>query len=150
MQSAASNPVVYEDINRLREYFSKQEARLLQNMEDLARQRTSATSLDDMQSIIRRQQALIEECRVALTQLREEHARVIEQARLNRHRVYGASSEQSPNQGALFDEAEALAAEPADDETADDVAPTPVASAKPRGKRAPLPAHLPRVDIITN
>ena len=148
MQSAASNPVVYEDINRLREYFSKQEARLLQNMEDLARQRTSATSLDDMQSIIRRQQALIEECRVALTQLREEHARVIEQARLNRHRVYGASSEQSPNQGALFDEAEALAAEPADDETADDVAPTPVASAKPRGKRAPLPAHLPRVDII--
>ena len=148
MQSAASNPVVYEDINRLREYFSKQEARLLQNMEDLARQRTSATSLDDMQSIIRRQQALIEECRVALTQLREEHARVIEQARLNRHRVYGASSEQSPNQGALFDEAEALAAEPADDEPADDVAPTPVASAKPRGKRAPLPAHLPRVDII--
>lgn len=77
-------------------------------------------------------------------------AALLEQVRLMRHTFYAASSEQSPNQGALFDEAEALAAEPADDETADDVAPTPVASAKPRGKRAPLPAHLPRVDIITN
>ena len=75
-------------------------------------------------------------------------AALLEQVRLMRHTFYAASSEQSPNQGALFDEAEALAAEPADDETADDVAPTPVASAKPRGKRAPLPAHLPRVDII--
>lgn len=148
MQSAAENHAVDVEVNRLRDYFSTQEKRLFRTMEDLVQQRTAASTLDDMQAIIRRQHALIEECRIALTQLREEHARVIEQARLNRHRAYGASSEQSPDQVALFDEAEVLAAEPAEDEPVEDVAPTVAAPAKPRGKRTPLPAHLPRHEII--
>lgn len=78
---------------------------------------------------------------------------LIEQFILARHRQFGSSSEQG--QGRLFDEAEVLAAETAE---AQDVAPippeTPAASAaakpavKARGKRAPLPAELPRVEIV--
>lgn len=74
-------------------------------------------------------------------------AALLEEIRLMRHKFYAASSEQSPGQGALFDEADALAAESAEDETAG-VESTVAAPAKPRGKRSPLPAHLPRVEIV--
>lgn len=47
-------------------------------------------------------------------------ALLLEQIRLLRHKFYAASSEQASGQIALFDEAEVLAAEPAEDE---DVAP---------------------------
>ena len=78
---------------------------------------------------------------------------MMEQFILARHRMFGASSEQSPGQGRLFDEAEALAA---DSGTAQDVAPLPpdtkgegTANNKPaRGKRGPLPAGLTRVDVV--
>lgn len=149
MQNVAETPVVDADVIRLREYFSGQERRLLHDMNELAQQRESAATLAEMQVVMQRQHTLIDTCRVALTQLHEAHARLVEQARLNRHRVYGASSEQAPGQGALFDEAEVLAAGSVEDETAEDIAPTVVdAPAKPRGKRAPLPTHLPRVDIV--
>jgi len=78
---------------------------------------------------------------------------LIEQFILARHRHFGVSSEQG--QGRLFDEAEALAAETTETQ---DVAPIPPetsassAAAKPevkaRGKRTPLPAELPRVEIV--
>jgi transposase len=75
---------------------------------------------------------------------------LIEQFILARHRQFGVSSEQG--QGRLFDEAEVLAAENTE---AQDVAPIPTATpatekpaVKARGKRAPLPAELPRVDIV--
>lgn len=74
---------------------------------------------------------------------------LLEQFVLGRHRMFGASSEQSPDQVRLFDEAEVLAALPATDEdeaadASDDKAP----QTKARGKRAPLPAELPRIDIV--
>ncbi|MDD2722388.1 MAG: IS66 family transposase [Gallionella sp.] len=78
---------------------------------------------------------------------------LIEQFILARHRQFGVSSEQG--QGRLFDEAEILATETTE---APDTAPIPPESSasssegkpevKARGKRAPLPPELPRVDIV--
>ena len=81
---------------------------------------------------------------------------MMEQFLLARHRMFGASSEQSSGQGRLFDEAEVLAA---DSNAAQDVASLPPADTKadskagnagnkPRGKRRPLPAELTRVDVV--
>ena len=96
----------------------------------------------------------------ALTQMREQAARHIdylyEQFALLRHRQFGASSEQLPGQARLFDEAEVLAGVARSDETDEIDEAAAVATsdgaiplAKPaRGKRAPLPAELPRVDIV--
>jgi len=77
---------------------------------------------------------------------------MFEQFILARRRMFGASSEQSVNQGRLFDEAEVLAAGTT---TAQDSVPLPSVSGtgkpadKPaRGKRAPLPPILERVDVL--
>jgi transposase len=80
-----------------------------------------------------------------------------EQFVLLRQRHFGASTEQSAGQAHLFDEAEVLAAASTPNQ---DQAPIPSQSdaaadagkksaGKPaRGKRAPLPSDLPRVDIV--
>ncbi|RJG09824.1 IS66 family transposase [Pseudomonas cavernicola] len=71
-----------------------------------------------------------------------------EQIKLLRQRLFGRKSEQSVEPGtpqlALFNEAESVAI-PATDETGEEevVAPT-----KRRGKRKPLPADLPRIEVI--
>jgi transposase len=78
--------------------------------------------------------------------------RMVEQAALARHRLYGASSEQTSSQARLFDEAEVLT----QDGAAQDLAPVPPggdpgtkpANKQARGKRAPLPAGLERVDVV--
>jgi transposase len=76
---------------------------------------------------------------------------LFEQMVLLRHRQFGSSSELLSAQGRLFDEAEALAA---DTTEAQDFAPTAPdagkapAGIKARGKRAPLPFELPRVEIV--
>ena len=79
---------------------------------------------------------------------------LVEQFVLVRHRQFGSSSEQMSAQVRLFDEAEMLAAGSTEEQ---DIAPIPepappADTAKPdvkaRGKRAPLPAELPRVDVI--
>jgi transposase len=92
---------------------------------------------------------------------------LFEQILLARRRMFGSSSEQSSLQSRLFDEAELLALQSVDgvdalvgglaDSSADcapippaaDVA-APVVDKKPvaRGKRAPLPAQLERVEIV--
>ncbi|WP_313489246.1 IS66 family transposase, partial [Stutzerimonas nitrititolerans] len=73
-----------------------------------------------------------------------------EQVALLRHKLFSPKSERSPEdadspQLAMFNEAEelieALAAEPAEAEEV-------VAPVKRRGKRKPLPANLPRVEVI--
>ena len=78
---------------------------------------------------------------------------LLEQFVLLRHKQFGVSSEQG--QGRLFDEAEVLAAETTDTQDIATIPPeTPSSStaAKPevkaRGKRAPLPTELPRVEIV--
>src|SRR5450830_496613 len=92
----------------------------------------------------------------------EAHAyvtRMLEQAILARQRMFGASSEQMSAQSRLFDEAEVLAQTSTDAQdtapiAAEDTQGTSAADAtkpvaKPaRGKRAPLAAGLPRVDVV--
>jgi len=76
---------------------------------------------------------------------------LLEQIRLQRYKLYGASSEQASGQGLLFDEAEVLAATATDTETTEpavDGAPEADEPTRHRGKRSPLPAHLPRIDIV--
>ena len=72
-----------------------------------------------------------------------------EQVSLLRQRLFGRKSEQSvdpnPPQLGMFNEAENLADETPAAEDEETVAPTPV---KKRGKRKPLPAALPRVEIV--
>ena len=81
--------------------------------------------------------------------------RMLEQAALARQRMFGASSEQMSAQSRLFDEAEALAQTSTEAQDIAPIAPeVPAADAKApgvkpaRGKRAPLAAGLPRVDVI--
>ena len=91
----------------------------------------------------------------------EAHAyviRMLEQAILARQRMFGASSEQLSAQSRLFDEAETLAHTSTEAQDTAPIAaevPTPAAAdanapvTKPaRGKRAPLSASLPRVDVV--
>lgn len=82
---------------------------------------------------------------------------MFEQMVLMRQRLFGRSSEQHAGQARLFDEAELLAAQPevpeseAPEVAVPDTAPSDAPSATPkkaRGCRAPLPAELPRVDIV--
>uniref|UniRef100_UPI0013CE0E7A IS66 family transposase n=1 Tax=Pseudomonas aeruginosa TaxID=287 RepID=UPI0013CE0E7A len=79
-------------------------------------------------------------------------AQLQEQVALLRHKLFSPKSERSPEdadspQLAMFNEVEELieapAAEPAEAEAEEVVAPV-----KRRGKRKPLPANLPRVEVI--
>jgi transposase len=82
---------------------------------------------------------------------------IYEQLILSRRRMFGRSSEAQTGQARLFDEADALASQTTQ---ADDQVALPPATAgaaegsrqaatpKARGKRGPLPAELPRVDIV--
>ncbi|WP_346727530.1 IS66 family transposase [Pseudomonas sp. SWRI81] len=70
-----------------------------------------------------------------------------EENALLRQRLFGRKSEQTANlatpQLALFNEAESIA-EPVDEDVEEEV----VAPGKRRGKRKPLPADLPRIEVI--
>ena len=75
---------------------------------------------------------------------------LLEQLVLARHRQFGSSSEAHASQARLFDEAEVLASTSTEEQ--DSVTLPEVSNTKPnkpaRGKRAPLPAELTRVDVI--
>ena len=123
-----------------------------------------------LQSLLMAQQKVVQTLhqeaqamRAEMQAIRDEaHAyiiRMLEQATLARQRMFGASSEQACAQSRLFDEAEVLAQGSTD---AQDAAPiagedsqgtssadaTKPASKPARGKRAPLAAGLPRVDVL--
>jgi len=83
-----------------------------------------------------------------IAQKQQQIEQLLEQFRLQRHRQFGASSEQAPGQGHLFNEVEILAAESSDDD-AEETPVSPAGKDKPaRGRRQPLPAELPRIDVI--
>ncbi|NHZ83616.1 IS66 family transposase [Massilia sp. CCM 8695] len=126
--------------------------RLLQTQQDVM-----STAQQAMQQAVQQamEQALHEARQVAMREAHDYIIRMIEQSVLARHRMFGASSEQLAGQGRLFDEAEVLAQSSTD---AQDVAALPDATPtqqtapdkqpKARGKRAPLPGTLKRVDIV--
>ena len=75
-------------------------------------------------------------------ELKQQIHSLLEALRLEKHRLYGASSEKSPDQSELFDEADTFVDEP-------DVADESVSAAPGKKKkpptRKPLPPQLPRV-----
>ena len=91
--------------------------------------------------------------------LAQAHNRIdylLEQILLGRRRMFGASSEQSDGQAHLFNEAEVFALGSTEEqdlavipEARDPATPnTPPDRKAPRGKRAPLPAELERVEVL--
>lgn len=110
---------------------------------------TLRKEIDLLKSLLSARDTVIANHVAAIAERDARIAHLLEQFRLLRHKFYAASSEQAPGQGVLFDEADVLAAEPADDAAAEDVASAVIdAPLKARGKRAPLPADLPRVEIV--
>jgi hypothetical protein len=117
----------------------------------LAQQKAHATTVQAMH------QAMHQEAAAIRQDAHDYVIRMLEQAVLARQRMFGASSEQLSAQSRLFDEAEALAQTSTE---AQDVAPIAAAASAPapdthkpdvkpgRGKRAPLAAGLPRVDVL--
>jgi len=95
----------------------------------------------ELKKIILQQQHL-------LTQKQQQIEQLLEQFRLQRHRQFGASSEQSPEQGHLFNEVEVLAEENPDDGAEEDVVSADGDKKPVRGRRQPLPTELPRIDVI--
>lgn len=84
---------------------------------------------------------------IEIENLNQRHQRLLEQLHLAQHRQFGKSSEASPDQLHLFNEAEQIAeaeTETAREETVTDTRRQP--KSKPR--RRPLPEHLPRETII--
>ena len=77
----------------------------------------------------------------------------IKELEMQRRRQFGRSTETSSAQYRLFDEADALAENSSDEDDQaelpeENARTTPRKPAKPRGKRQPLPADLPRVEIV--
>lgn len=96
-------------------------------------------------------QDLLLKAQLLLIEKEAEINTLLEALRLSRAQRFSASSEkQSPQQGELFDEAEQIVSSETDDECVeesnneDKITPS---TPKKRG-RSPLPAHLPRVDVI--
>ncbi|MOA06901.1 Transposase C of IS166 homeodomain protein [compost metagenome] len=85
-----------------------------------------------------------------LSQLQAKVAHLQEENSLLRQRLFGRKSEQTPDattpQLALFSEAESLD-EPLADDAGDAVEEAVAPTSKRRGKRKPLPAELPRVEV---
>lgn len=85
------------------------------------------------------------------TEVARQVQKLLEESRLARHRMFGASSEAHLGQGLLFNEAEALAAPDLGEDADEDTHAQGNAGrvrVVGRGKRRPLPPELPRVDIV--
>ncbi|MFO1419011.1 MAG: IS66 family transposase zinc-finger binding domain-containing protein [Methylotetracoccus sp.] len=79
------------------------------------------------------------------------HARLLElyeQIRLARQRQFGRRSEAHPDQLGVFDEAEVTAVPAASDIVELPPPATASSTTRRRGKRHPLPAELPRIDVL--
>jgi transposase len=90
--------------------------------------------------------------KLLLSQLQAKVAHLQEENTLLRQRLFGRKSEQTPDaatpQLALFNEAESLAEPLAEAVDADAVEKAVAPSTQRRGKRKPLPAELPRVEVV--
>lgn len=144
MQRAAQKPLRNE-VDSLKSALAEQAGRHLLELDQFAAElRKRDVELEKRDAEITRRDVEITRRDAEIAKRDAIIRQLIEDVRLARHRLYGASSEQVPGQGALFDEAEVLTVE----SPAEDAAAAAVAAGQPRGKRSPLPAHLPRVEIV--
>ena len=99
------------------------------------------------QAVLSQQEVVISERDVEISEHKEEISQLREYIRLLRSQRFGPSSERSvADQLGLFNEAETLCdAESGEEE---DVTPIPAHTRRKRGGRRPLPAFLPREEIV--
>ncbi|MCG6201221.1 IS66 family transposase zinc-finger binding domain-containing protein [Psychromonas antarctica] len=109
----------------------------------------------EAQSLLQEKEKLISTQALLIAEKEAQISTLLEQLKLARHQRFASSSEkQSAQQGELFDEAEKIIAEEPieDDGLIEDESETETETKKPTKKkkrgRAPLPAHLPRVEIV--
>jgi transposase len=91
-----------------------------------------------------------EVARRVATEVAQKVQALLEEAQLNRQRMFGRSSEAHPGQAELFNEAEQTAEDDALPGVPDDDSPASAKPRKARGKRKPLPPELPRVDFVVD
>jgi transposase len=108
----------------------------------------------NLQELLLEAQSLLEEKELLLTQKDAKISTLLEQLKLARHQTFSPTSEkQSPQQGELFDEAEQIVTDEANEEEStvkennSETGKVTTSQKKKRG-RSPLPAHLVRVDVI--
>jgi len=114
---------------------------------------TAAKTLHDEMAELKKSNRHLQHClaktQEQLAEKQRHIERLLEQFRLQRHQRFGASSEQAPGQGALFNEAETLVAEPPDEPTPNAATLTADTPHPPRrGRRRPLPPELPRIEVV--
>jgi transposase len=101
--------------------------------------------VDMLKQLLLERESLWRECGQTL---RDNYQSLLEQWRLARHKQFGASSEASPGQGELFDEAEQLAAAEDAEQITDGVADETAPAKQRKTRRSRLPENLPRERVV--
>jgi transposase len=99
--------------------------------------------VESLKDLVLQQAAQVEQLTAQNQHYQSQLEALYEELRLMRHKRFGPSSEKDPGQTDLFNEAEAAVEE-------SEVEVEPAAESKPRKKpgRKPLPATLPRVEVV--
>jgi transposase len=99
-------------------------------------------NLDQLKEMLLSERSLCAEQESVIADLKQQYQNLLEQFRLSQHRQFGQSSESSPTQSELFDEAEQtlVTEEPAEK--------TIAGNTRKQPKRTPLPKGLPRERIV--
>lgn len=102
--------------------------------------------LVELKALLIQERQIAHALQEANEQLKQQVHSLLEALRLEKHRTYGASSEKSPDQGALFDEAETP--ESRDEADTDNDTRQVGTYSRRKGVRKPLPEALPRVERV--
>jgi len=100
------------------------------------------TSLTELQKLLQSERELSVQKDQKIIHLKQQYQNILEQFRLAQHKQFGSSSEVSPDQQSLFNEAEALAEDTTPEKQQ-------VSYTRQKPKRKPLPRDLPR-DVIVH
>ncbi len=105
-------------------------------------------NIDALKAIILQLEECKEDSQKRIENYKGQIAQLLETIKLMRHKRFGASTEQSTQiQLGLFDEAELEVLNPEPEVEAEEETITVGPYQKSRGKRKPLPEHLPRIEI---
>lgn len=108
-----------------------------------ARPKLLPKSLTELTRLLQSERELSAQKDQEITQLKQQYQNILEQLRLAQHKQFGQSSEVSPDQQSLFNEAEALA-----EETRPEKESARATRQKTKPKRKALPRDLPREVIV--